>query len=88
MLFEYCNGLVLTALLLGLCTRFDAEAEGVEKFRVEGRALVYGVGTEEWTPRARVLLDAEEHVGFVRFLKIVFKKARYSAMHRLPGRML
>ncbi|XP_017330836.1 ER membrane protein complex subunit 7 [Ictalurus punctatus] len=66
MLFKYCDRVVLTVLLLGLCTRFNAVAESGEKFRIEGRALVYGVRTEEWTPLAHVLLDGEEHVGFVR----------------------
>ncbi|XP_060789935.1 ER membrane protein complex subunit 7-like [Neoarius graeffei] len=55
-------GVIVTVLLFGV----SALAEGEEKFRVEGRALVHGVRAEEWTPVARVLLDGEEHVGFIR----------------------
>lgn len=73
MLLKYCDGLIL--LLFGLLfPRFNAVAEGEEKFRIEGRAHVYGVRTEEWTPLARVLLDGEEHVGFVRLKKKERKK--------------
>ncbi|KAK2843177.1 hypothetical protein Q7C36_011392 [Tachysurus vachellii] len=65
MLFIYREGLILT-VLFGLCACHDAEAEGEEKFRIEGRALVHGVRAEQWTPLAHVQLDRQEHVGFVR----------------------
>lgn len=75
MLCKYFDGLILTVLLFGLCTRFNAGADGEQKFRIVGRALVYGVRTEEWTPLAHVLLEGEEHVGFVRFSKIFTQKS-------------
>lgn len=87
MLFKYCDRVVLTVLLLGLCTRFNAVAESGEKFRIEGRALVYGVRTEEWTPLAHVLLDGEEHVGFVRFYNLFEWGNSYNTMHQLSYRM-
>ncbi|KAM9466248.1 ER membrane protein complex subunit 7-like [Clarias gariepinus] len=66
MLFSFGDGLILTVLLFAFCTRFNGVEGNEERFRIEGRALVYGVRAEEWTPRAHVLLHGEEHVGFVR----------------------
>ncbi|XP_036448707.1 ER membrane protein complex subunit 7-like [Colossoma macropomum] len=37
-----------------------------ETFQIEGRAVVYGVRPEAWAPSSVVLVDGEEHVGFVR----------------------
>lgn len=73
MLLKYLYGVIL-AVLFGLCTHYNAVAEGEEKFRIDGRALVYGVRTEDWTPFAHVLLDGQEHVGFVRFLFAYLQK--------------
>ncbi|XP_066539712.1 endoplasmic reticulum membrane protein complex subunit 7-like isoform X2 [Hoplias malabaricus] len=38
----------------------------LDKFQIEGRAVVYGVRTEDWVPSSLVLVDGEEHVGFIR----------------------
>ncbi|KAG9268178.1 ER membrane protein complex subunit 7-like [Astyanax mexicanus] len=37
-----------------------------DRFQIEGRAAVYGVRPEIWAPSAVVLVDGEEHVGFIR----------------------
>lgn len=66
MFIKYCERFIRAVLLFASCTRCIAAAECEEKFRIEGRARVYGVRPEEWTPLAHVLLDGEEHVGFVR----------------------
>ncbi|XP_053737617.1 ER membrane protein complex subunit 7 [Synchiropus splendidus] len=39
---------------------------GGERFRIEGRAIVPGVKTQEWVATARVLVEGEEYVGFLR----------------------
>lgn len=44
----------------------DQAALTLEKFQIEGRAAVYGVRPELWAPSSVVLVDGEEHVGFVR----------------------
>ncbi|XP_052009463.1 ER membrane protein complex subunit 7-like [Xyrauchen texanus] len=36
------------------------------KVQVSGRALVPGVRTQDWISSARVLLDGDKHVGFIR----------------------
>ncbi|KAI4902050.1 hypothetical protein NFI96_033106 [Prochilodus magdalenae] len=35
-------------------------------FQIEGRAVVYGVKPEDWVPSSVVLVDGQEHVGFIR----------------------
>ncbi|KAM9293832.1 endoplasmic reticulum membrane protein complex subunit 7 [Gastrophryne carolinensis] len=57
------------ALLLPLCwadTEMLSPGSGGERFKVEGRAVVPGVRPQDWVSGARVLLDGEEHVGFLR----------------------
>ncbi|XP_027029501.2 ER membrane protein complex subunit 7-like isoform X2 [Tachysurus fulvidraco] len=81
MLFKYREGLILT-VLFGLCACHDAEAEGEEKFRIEGGALVHGVRTEQWTPLAHVQLDGQEHVGFVSARRVNYIKT--SEVLQLP----
>ncbi|XP_073495244.1 endoplasmic reticulum membrane protein complex subunit 7 [Phyllobates terribilis] len=53
--------------LLALC-RADTDiiSAGSDKFKVEGRAVVPGVRPQDWVSGARVLVDGEEHVGFLR----------------------
>ncbi|XP_057200237.1 ER membrane protein complex subunit 7-like isoform X2 [Triplophysa rosa] len=43
----------------------DVRSEDV-KFQVLGRAVVPGVRTHDWISSARVLLDGDKHVGFLR----------------------
>ncbi|NWZ07913.1 EMC7 protein, partial [Agelaius phoeniceus] len=37
-----------------------------ERFKIEGRAVVPGVKPQDWIAGARVLVDGEEHVGFLK----------------------
>ncbi|XP_051981007.1 ER membrane protein complex subunit 7-like [Xyrauchen texanus] len=37
-----------------------------ERFKIEGRAIVPGVKTQEWISTARVLVEGEEYVGFLK----------------------
>ncbi|XP_061602245.1 ER membrane protein complex subunit 7 [Cololabis saira] len=41
-------------------------AGGGDRFKIEGRAVVPGVKTQDWVSTARVLVEGEEYVGFVR----------------------
>lgn len=50
----------------------DVRAEDV-RFQVLGRAVVPGVRTHDWISSARVLLDGDKHVGFLRSIN---KRAR------------
>lgn len=43
----------------------DALGAG-ERFKIEGRAVVPGVKPQDWIAGARVLVDGEEHVGFLK----------------------
>uniref|UniRef100_A0A4W4HCD6 Endoplasmic reticulum membrane protein complex subunit 7 n=1 Tax=Electrophorus electricus TaxID=8005 RepID=A0A4W4HCD6_ELEEL len=67
------NTLIL-AVLFGLCMCYRTGPKGEtlqvtagdDKFKIEGRAILYGVRTEDWVSNAVVLVDGEEHVGFIR----------------------
>ena len=37
-----------------------------DRFKIEGRAIVPGVKTQDWISTARVLVEGEEYVGFLR----------------------
>lgn len=37
-----------------------------DRFRIEGRAIVTGVKPQDWVSTARVLVEGEEYVGFMR----------------------
>lgn len=37
-----------------------------DRFKIEGRAIVPGVKTQDWVSAARVLVEGEEYVGFLR----------------------
>nr|XP_061843134.1 ER membrane protein complex subunit 7-like [Nerophis lumbriciformis] len=37
-----------------------------DRFKIEGRAIVPGVKTPDWVSTARILVDGEDYVGFVR----------------------
>ncbi|KAJ8399089.1 hypothetical protein AAFF_G00414680 [Aldrovandia affinis] len=37
-----------------------------DRFRIEGRAVVPGIKTQDWISTARVLVEGEEHVGFLK----------------------
>ncbi|XP_028933245.2 ER membrane protein complex subunit 7 [Ornithorhynchus anatinus] len=41
-------------------------AEAGERFKIEGRAVVSGVKPQDWIAAARVLVDGEDHVGFLK----------------------
>ncbi|KAJ1102630.1 hypothetical protein NDU88_000079 [Pleurodeles waltl] len=62
--------LLLPLLFLGAARAsepdFTAGPGGPERFRIEGRAVVPGVRPQDWVGAARVLVEGEEHVGFVR----------------------
>lgn len=38
-----------------------------DRFKIEGRAIVPGVKTQDWVSAARVLVEGEEYVGFLRW---------------------
>lgn len=38
-----------------------------ERFKIEGRAVVPGVKPQDWIAGARVLVDGEEHIGFLKW---------------------
>lgn len=37
-----------------------------DRFKIEGRAVVPGVKPQDWISAARVQVDGEEHVGFLK----------------------
>lgn len=37
-----------------------------DRFKIEGRAIVPGIKTQDWVSMARVLVEGEEYVGFLR----------------------
>ncbi|KAM3602377.1 uncharacterized protein V6R79_002994 [Siganus canaliculatus] len=37
-----------------------------DRFKIEGRATVQGIKTQDWVSMARVLVEGEEYVGFLR----------------------
>ena len=37
-----------------------------DRFKIEGRAVVPGVKTQDWVSSARIFVEGEEFVGFVR----------------------
>lgn len=41
-----------------------------DRFKIEGRAIVSGVKTQDWVSAARVLVEGEEYVGFLRWEKV------------------
>lgn len=43
----------------------STQANG-DRFKIEGRAIVPGVKTQDWVSTARVLVEGEEYVGFLR----------------------
>ncbi|XP_078515468.1 endoplasmic reticulum membrane protein complex subunit 7 [Lissotriton helveticus] len=61
---------LLPLLLLGAARAFEPEftagSGGPERFRIEGRAVVPGARPQDWIGAARVLVEGEEHVGFIR----------------------
>lgn len=69
--------LLLVLLLAGKARSSEvpgASAEGSagigvgigDRFKIEGRAVVPGVKPQDWISAARVLVDGEEHVGFLK----------------------
>ncbi|XP_053330935.1 ER membrane protein complex subunit 7 [Spea bombifrons] len=59
-------GLVTLISLCGADTEVLSIGSGGDKFKVEGRAIVPGIRLQDWVSSARVLVDGEEHVGFLR----------------------
>ncbi|XP_028858058.1 endoplasmic reticulum membrane protein complex subunit 7 [Denticeps clupeoides] len=43
----------------------SSQAAG-DRFKIEGRAIVPGVKTQDWVSTSRIQVEGEEHVGFVR----------------------
>lgn len=63
--------LLLASLLLPSCWASEVVGSGEalgsgERFKIEGRAVVPGVKPQDWIAGARVLVDGEEHVGFLK----------------------
>ncbi|KAG9336514.1 hypothetical protein JZ751_002861 [Albula glossodonta] len=64
--------LILSGLFAMSCAYSDMEAgpgsaaANGDKFRIEGRAVVPGIKTQDWISTARVLVEGEEHVGFLK----------------------
>lgn len=63
------------AVIVAACCFTDVETgpgSGVptqpngDRFKIEGRAIVPGTKTQDWASAARVLVDGEEHIGFLR----------------------
>jgi len=40
-----------------------------DRFRIEGRAVVPGVKTQDWISTARILVEGEEYIGFLKWVK-------------------
>lgn len=45
----------------------SSQANG-DRFKIEGRATVPGVKSQEWVSSSRVLVEGEEYVGFLRYV--------------------
>ncbi|KAL4656456.1 ER membrane protein complex subunit 7 [Arapaima gigas] len=54
------------ALALGFGDMEPGPQTSGERFRIEGRALVHGVRLQDWISTAHVLVEGEEHVGFLK----------------------
>lgn len=37
-----------------------------DRFKIEGRAIVPGIKTHDWVSTARVMVDGEEYIGFLK----------------------
>lgn len=37
-----------------------------DRFKIEGRAIVPGIKTHDWVSTARVLVDGEDYIGFLK----------------------
>uniref|UniRef100_A0A8C5R6K6 Endoplasmic reticulum membrane protein complex subunit 7 n=1 Tax=Leptobrachium leishanense TaxID=445787 RepID=A0A8C5R6K6_9ANUR len=65
--WNWCLFYCLAALSLCLAdTDVLSPGTGSDKFKVEGRAVVPGIRPQDWVSSARVLIDGEDHVGFLR----------------------
>ncbi|XP_008267483.1 endoplasmic reticulum membrane protein complex subunit 7 isoform X2 [Oryctolagus cuniculus] len=84
---------LLSALLLLSGTAQNSELPGAsaegpggsgvgDRFKIEGRAVVPGVKPQDWISAARVLVDGEEHVGFLKARYVNYIKT--SEVVRLP----
>lgn len=49
----------------GVGAGFQAQGNG-DRFKIEGRAIVPGIKTQDWVSTARVLVEGEEYIGFLR----------------------
>lgn len=45
----------------------SSQANG-DRFKIEGRAIVPGIKSQEWVSSSRVLVEGEEYVGFLRYV--------------------
>ncbi|XP_030627562.1 endoplasmic reticulum membrane protein complex subunit 7 [Chanos chanos] len=67
-------GILLNCLYVLVCCFADPESGPVsvsaqpngDRFKIEGRAIVTGVKLQDWVSSARVLVEGEEYVGFLR----------------------
>lgn len=51
---------------LGPGTGGSSSQPNGDRFKIEGRAIVPGLKTQDWVSTARVLVEGEEYVGFLR----------------------
>ncbi|XP_064182888.1 endoplasmic reticulum membrane protein complex subunit 7-like [Anguilla rostrata] len=64
----------LTALFAASCAFSDMESgpansaaqSNGDRFKIEGRAVVPGIKTQDWISTARVLVEGEEYIGFLK----------------------
>lgn len=73
-LSEVC--LFLQAMFILACCFSDMESGPIatsgsvqpngDRFKIEGRAIVPGVKTQDWISSARVTVEGEEYIGFLR----------------------
>lgn len=57
--------LVLQSVFV-LSRGFTDPEPGPGAFKIEGRAIVSGIKSQEWVSSARVLVEGGEYVGFLR----------------------
>lgn len=73
-IFQLC--LALHALVALSCCFSDSDAgpsavssqANGDRFKIEGRAVVPGVKSQEWVSASRIMVEGEEYVGFLRYV--------------------
>lgn len=52
-----------------------------DRFKIEGRAIVSGIKTQDWISTARVLVEGEEYVGFLKWVAFITTLVRCRLEH-------